>query len=280
MTRLHRPRPGTFLTALVTAWLILGLAAPAAASDPLEAAIEGTHRSEAHRARDRWRHPAETLTFFGIRPDMHVVEIWPGKSGWYTEILAPYLADHGQLTVAVFGDQTDQYRDFMLDANKAFAAKLDADPDVYEAVAVTSLWAPGQVTLAPPGSQDMILTFRNLHNWMRWGQTEAVLAACYEALKPGGILGVTDHRSPEGRAVDPEARNGYVDQAAAIRLIEAAGFEFAESSEINANPRDTADHPSGVWTLPPTLTLGDTDRDKYLAIGESDRFTLRFVKPR
>ncbi len=259
--------------------LALAVSAPAAAADALDQAVNAPHRSTEHRARDAWRHPAETLRFFGIRPTMNVVEIWPGKSGWYTEILAPYLVDEGQLTVAVFGDQTDQYRDFMLKANEEFAAKLDANPAVYEAVAVTSLWAPAQTGLAPPGSQDMILTFRNLHNWMRWGQTEDVLAACFEALKPGGILGVTDHRSPEGREIDPEARNGYVDQARAIRLIQAAGFEFVASSEINANPKDTADHPSGVWTLPPTLTLGEEDRKKYLAIGESDRFTLKFIKP-
>ena len=265
--------------AAIAAALAVAMVGPAGAADALDAAVSGAHRSSEHRARDKWRHPAETLKFFGIRPDMHVVEIWPGKSGWYTEILAPYLADRGQLTAAVFGDQTDQYRDFMLEANSAFAAKLDADPGVYEAVAVTSLWAPDQVALAAPGSQDMVLTFRNLHNWMRWGQTEDVLAACYAALKPGGILGVTDHRSPQGRELDPEARNGYVDQATAIRMIEAAGFRFAGSSEINANPADTADHPSGVWTLPPTLALGDEDRDKYLAIGESDRFTLKFVKP-
>lgn len=268
----------SFLRASTLA-LALAICAPAAAADALDEAVKGSHRSAEHRARDAWRHPARTLRFFGIQPTMHVVEIWPGKSGWYTEILAPYLAAQGQLTVAVFGDQTDQYRDFMLKSNDEFAAKLDANPGVYEAVAVTSLWAPGQTVLAPPGSQDMVLTFRNLHNWMRWGQTEDVLAACFEALKPGGILGVTDHRSPEGREIDPEARNGYVDQATAIRLIEAAGFQFVASSEINANPKDTADHPSGVWTLPPTLTMGDEDRKKYMDIGESDRFTLKFVKP-
>ena len=257
---------------------LLASVSPAAA-DALDEAVKAPHRSAEHRARDTWRHPAETLRFFGIRPDMNVLEIWPGKSGWFTEILAPYLAGKGQLTVAVFGDQTDQYRDFMLKANDEFAAKLDADPAVYEAVAVTSLWAPGQTAMVPPGSQDMVLTFRNLHNWMRWGQTEDVLLACFEALKPGGILGVTDHRSPEGREIDPEARNGYVDQSTAVRLVEAAGFRFVGSSEINANPKDTADHPSGVWTLPPTLTLGDKDRKKYTAIGESDRFTLKFVKP-
>ena len=217
------PSPRLMRSTALTAALTIFLAMPVAAADPLDAAVSGAHRSAEHRARDAWRHPVETLRFFGIRPDMNVVEIWPGKSGWYTEILAPYLADRGQLTVAVFGDQTDQYRDFMLEANTAFAAKLDANPGVYDAVAVTSLWAPGQVALAAPGSQDMVLTFRNLHNWMRWGQTEDVLASCYEALKPGGILGVTDHRSPEGRAIDPEAKTGYVDQATAIRLVAQIG---------------------------------------------------------
>lgn len=247
-------------------------------ADAIDDAVTGAHRSAEHRARDQWRHPAETLRFFGLRPDMQVVEIWPGRSGWYTEVLAPVLRDDGQLTVAVFGDQTDQFRDFMLKANAEFAEKLDGAPEVYEAVAVTSLWPPGQVFLAPPESQDMVLTFRNLHNWMRWQQTEDVLAAIHAALKPGGILGVTDHRAPPGQEIDPEARSGYVDQEHAIALIEAAGFRLVERSEINANPKDTADHPAGVWTLPPTLARGEEDRDKYLAIGESDRFTLKFEK--
>lgn len=256
-------------------------AAASAAPDraAIEAAVAAPTRTAEHRARDAHRHPADTLAFFGIRPDMQVVEIWPGGAGWYTEILAPLLKDGGGLTVAIPGDQVDQFREAILAANERFLEKLESDPAAYGHVRVTRLWAPGQVDIAEPGSADAVLTFRNLHNWMRWGQVEATLAAIHRALKPGGILGVTDHRAPAGQPADPEARNGYVNQAQAIELIQAAGFEFVGSSEVNANPKDTANHPRGVWTLPPTLMLGDQDREKYEAIGESDRFTLLFRKP-
>lgn len=266
--------------------LAAGLAAalvwlPAGAADAgtaIEAAADGAHRSAEHRARDDWRHPVETLEFFGIRPDMHVVEIWPGGAGWYTEILAPLLRDEGQLTVAIFGDQVDQFRDFMLRANDDLRAKLEADPAIYGEVKSTELWAPGQMDIAPPGSADAVLTFRNLHNWIKWGQLEEVLAGIHRALKPGGILGVTDHRAPADQPVDKEANSGYVNEAWAIAQIERAGFELLDKSDVNANPKDKADHPRGVWTLPPTLALGEQDREKYLAIGESDRFTLKFRK--
>ena len=255
--------------------------APAAADGhraAIEAAVAAPHRSEAHRARDAYRHPVETLAFFGIRPDMHVVEVWPGGAGWYTAILAPLLAGEGRLTVAVFGESADRLRDMFMEANDTLRATLAADPETYGGVEVTALWPPSEVDIAPPGSADAVLTFRNLHNWMRWGQTGDVLAAFHRALKPGGLLGVTDHRAPADAPVDPEARSGYVSQAHAIGLIEAAGFELVATSEINANPRDTADHPRGVWTLPPRYALGDEDRAKYEAIGESDRFTLLFRK--
>jgi len=266
------------LIALASAFIC---AAASAAPDraAIEAAVAAPTRSAENRARDVYRHPADTLAFFGIRPDMRVVEIWPGGAGWYTEILAPLLKNDGHLTVAIPGDQVDQFREAILAANERFLRTLESDPATYGRVRVTSLWAPGQVDIAEPGSADAVLTFRNFHNWMRWGQVEATLAAIHRALRPGGILGITDHRSPADKPVDPEARNGYVNQAHAIELIQAAGFEFVGSSEVNANPKDTADHPRGVWTLPPTLMLGDQDRETYVAIGESDRFTLLFRKP-
>ena len=245
----------------------------------IEAAVAAPTRTAGNRARDVHRHPVETLAFFGIRPDMDVVEIWPGGAGWYTQILAPLLKAEGSLTVAIPGDQVDQFRDAILEANARFLEMLESDRAAYGHVRVTSLWAPGQVEIAGPESADAVLTFRNLHNWMRWGQVEATLAAIHRALRPGGLFGVVDHRAPADAPVDEEARSGYVNQARAVELISAAGFEFVGSSEVNANPADTAEHPRGVWTLPPTLMLGDQDRETYEAIGESDRFTLLFRKP-
>ena len=245
----------------------------------IRAAVESDHRDSANRARDVYRHPVEALGFFGLEPHMNVVELWPGKTGWWTEILAPVLAERGQLTAVIFGDQTTRFRDFMLNANDEFRAKMAASPDLYGKVKITSMWAPGQLEIAPPGSADMVLAMRNLHNWLGWDQIDDVLPALYRVLKPGGILAVIDHRLPADRLTDPKFRSGYVKEATAINTITAAGFEFLGRSEINANPADTADHPAGVWTLPPTLTLGDKDRDKWLAIGESDRFTLKFRRP-
>ncbi len=232
----------------------------------LQAAVAGSNRSEANKARDKFRHPVETLTFFGIQPDMTVVEISPG-AGWYTEILAPFLKDHGKLYEAVGGGP----------GAKAFADKLKSDPAVYSQVIVTTLQPPAETDIAPAGSADMVLTFRNVHDWLPRGTTQDYFKAFYRALKPGGILGITDHRADPTQPQDPNAKNGYVRQDYMIQLAEQAGFKLAGSSEINANPKDLRDHP--VWNLPPTLRQGEKDRDKYLAIGESDRMTLKFIKP-
>ncbi|HZC47004.1 MAG TPA: methyltransferase domain-containing protein [Candidatus Acidoferrum sp.] len=230
----------------------------------LRAAIDGPQRSEANKARDKYRRPQETLTFFGINPDMTVVEISPGE-GWYTEILAPFLKDHGKLYEAVGKGA----------GAKSFEEKVKADPAVYGQVIV--LQAPGQTEIAPPGSADMVLTFRNVHNWLPRDTSEDYFKAFYRALKPGGVLGITDHRGDPSQPQDPKAENGYVRQDYVIKLAEHAGFKLAGASEINANPKDLRDHP--VWNLPPTLRAGEKDRAKYLAIGESDRMTLKFVKP-
>ncbi len=198
---------------------------------------------------------------------MTVVEIWPG-AGWYTEILAAFLKQHGKLYAAVApGENTAAYRH-----------KLAADPSRYGNVIVIELDPPGKLEMAPPGSADMVLTFRNVHNWMRCGYAEDVFKAMYRALKPGGILGLTEHRGDRTQPQDPKAATGYVQEDWVIKLAEQAGFQLAGRSEINANPKDTKNYPAGVWTLPPTLRLGDVDRSKYLAIGESDRMTLKFIK--
>lgn len=259
----------------LSAVLVMGMSTPAAAADPLAAAVAASHREDAAKARDQYRHPYETLKFFGIHPDMTVVEVWPG-GGWYTDILAPYLKAEGRYIAAGFDSAADGYRATL---SADFAQKFLSNPERYGKITVTELAPPDKLAIAPEGSADMVLTFRNLHNWMASGQAEAVLAAFYQALKPGGVLGLVEHRGDPDRPQDPKAASGYVTQAHAIALAEKAGFVLEAASEINANPRDTRDHPKGVWTLPPRLALGDVDRDKYLAVGESDRMTLRFRKP-
>lgn len=251
-------------------------AATAAAIDKV---LAGEHRSEANRARDQHRHPKQTLEFFGLRQDMTVMEIWPGAGGWYSEVLAPVLRDKGRY-VAAGWDSRSEIK-FVQDGIKAFQSKLDANPDLYGRTQVTALQLPNALAPVPAGSVDMVLTFRNLHNWMgREGAATAMLKAAYDALKPGGILGVVDHRANPSAPVDPTAKTGYVNEQYAIDLVKSVGFEFVGASEVNANPKDTKDYEQGVWTLPPTYRLGDRDRERYAAIGESDRFTLKFRKPR
>jgi len=255
-------------------------AAPEALAEPagpsLDAILAGDQRSAANRARDAYRHPKETLEFFGLTPETVVVEIWP-FDGWYTEIIAPYVNERGKYYAAGFDPDSPQ--EFIQQGIKRFREKLDARPDLYSGVEMTTLSPPDKVEIAPPGSADMVLTFRNIHNWMGRGGAEVAFQAMYAALKPGGILGVVEHRGNPAVPQDPKAASGYVNEDYAIRLAEQAGFELVAKSEINANPADTKDYEKGVWTLPPTFREGDTDRDRYAAIGESDRFTLKFRKP-
>jgi predicted methyltransferase len=248
---------------------------------PVQRAVDGEHRSAGSRARDVYRHPRETLEFFGLRPDMTVVEMWPG-SGWYTEILAPVLAESGQLYTAQYS--ANPVAAYQRRYYGAFLTMLGAHPDVYRDVTVTTFYPPYSLEIAPRGSADMVLTFRNLHNWIGDQRKDGMSAALafrsmYDALKPGGVLGITDHRWPEDGADADPFDTGYMKASEAIAMAEAAGFKLVARSEVNANARDTRDYQEGVWTLPPSLALGETDREKYLAIGESDRFTLKFVKP-
>lgn len=254
--------------------------AAATTSAALDATIAGEHRSAESRARDRYRNPKETLAFFGFRPDMTVVEIWPG-TGWYTEILAPALRERGKLYAAQYSANPEfayQRRYF-----GAFLTLLGSHPDLYRDVTVTHLGFPYELEVAPRGSADLVVTFRNVHNWFGegYGPEDARLGfiAMFDALKPGGVLGIVDHRWPDPETEDPQAANGYISEERTIEYARAAGFEFAGRSDVNRNPRDTHDHPEGVWTLPPSLALGDQDRERYLEIGESDRYTLKFVKP-
>ena len=251
----------------------------AAAQDPdpaLQALIAGPQRAAANKARDPFRHPTEVLTFFGIKPDSVVVEILPGAGGYWTEILAPYLRDKGHY-VAANGESSSTSEETRKD-NAGFAAKMAGAPALYDKVEVSE-FAADRHAIAPAGSADFVLTFRNLHNWMAKGEAEATLKTFYAALKPGGVLGIVEHRGLDTVPQDPLAKSGYVRQDFAIALIESVGFKFAGASEANANPKDTKDYSVGVWALPPTYRLKDQDREKYAAIGESDRFTLKFVKP-
>src|SRR5579863_3290489 len=246
-----------------------------ATSQALDRILTGDQRSEENRARDRYRHPKATLLFFCIRPEMSVLEVWP-EPGWYTEVLAPLLADQGKYYAGLIAP--DPHSTYIARRLDDFRQKLAARPDIYGHVAVVSFPLDGSDAV-PPGTLDMVLTFRNIHNWMRRDEAGAAFATMFRALKPGGVLGVVEHRGNPAVPQDPRAKSGYVNEDYAIKLIEAAGFRLEASSQVNANPKDTKDYEQGVWTLPPTYRLGDKDHDKYAAIGESDRMTLRFVKP-
>ncbi|MCY4265389.1 MAG: methyltransferase [Gammaproteobacteria bacterium] len=242
----------------------------------LENLIVGEHRSEANIARNHYRHPVETLNFFGLQPDMTVIEILPSR-GWYTEIIAPYVRDQGKYYAAHFSPNATT--SYMPPNLRNFEEKISNDPNLYGRITVRHLNPPHEVVIAPPNSADMALTFRNVHNWIMAGQEHEFFAAFYAALKPGGILGVVEHRALADAGMDVMETSGYVTEAYVKEVAAAAGFEFVESSEINANPEDPTVHPAGVWTLPPNYRLEEEDRAKYAAIGESDRMTLKFIKP-
>lgn len=263
------------LTAAVTGEAI----SAATASDPLAAAIASPARTAKSVARDKYRHPAETLKFFGVRPDQTVVEIWPGR-GWYMEILAPYLHDRGKYYAAIEAADVDGAPKEARDNAAFLRKKIADDPARYGAVTLTELHPPQLTEICPPGTADVVLTFRNVHNWMADGIEQAQFDTFFKALKPGGVLGVVEHRARPGTSHEEMGKSGYVDEGYVKKLAMNAGFRFDAESPINDNPQDTKDYAEGVWTLPPTLALGDKDRAKYLAIGESDRMTLRFVKPK
>ena len=234
----------------------------------LSAALAAPTRTPANIARDKYRNPGPTLAFFGVQPNHNVVELWPG-GGWYTEILAPYVNASGNLSVVPPAGQYDE----------RIRAKLTSDP-AYGKVTVATFKA-GQPTAIASGSADVVLTFRNVHSWLGGDEPIAgqVFAEAFRMLKPGGVFGVVEHRLPESASDERQKSSGYVKVSTVRQLAEQAGFKLAAASEINANPKDTADWPDGVWTLPPSLRIKDKDREKYLAIGESDRMTLKFIKP-
>lgn len=292
----NKPRPGTIMRSVFLLPLIAACGAtapqtpapvPAAAptepaampapatleEQPLEFAMQHAARTEDERARDQYRHPAETLAFFGVKPTDHVLELYAG-GGWYSHILAPYLAGTGHLYVTQYAEDAEpEYRARHAKAWQAYTA--DNAMGMHTTTITIDADDP-QLGLSE--AVDVVLTFRNVHNWVKADTDAAVYAQSFAALKPGGTFGVVEHRGP-GMTREQSAESGYMDQQAVIDAVTAVGFVFEEASEINANPNDTHDHPEGVWTLPPSLRLGDVDRDKYTAIGESDRMTLRFRKP-
>jgi predicted methyltransferase len=233
----------------------------------LDKVLAGAHRSEVNKARDQYRNPKQTLTFFGVTPHSTVVEITPG-AGWYTEVLAPYLRERGRYFAAT-------------SARGAMTLKerLAKNPEVFDKADVL-IFAPDKVEFRPENGADVVLTFRNVHNWLKDDFHDRVFKAAFDALKPGGLFGVVEHRAKPGTTLEQSAKSGYMDEAWVIQRVESFGFKLDAKSEVNANPRDTKDYPKGVWTLPPTLAEKDADRARYLAIGESDRMTLRFVKPK
>lgn len=258
-------------TLILTSALISGSVAQDRAA--LEIILSADHRSDTNKARDIYRNPAETLSFFGVEPHHTVVEIFPG-TGWYTEILAPYLRDNGKLIAAGYPRDRVSATDFMLELNATFDAMLAARPELYDRVEIAELHPRQLSTLAEPGTVDVILDFRNAHNWLNWG-ADNMLTAWYDALKSGGIIGIVDHRMEPGRI----AGNGYVHEQTLISVMEEYGFRYEGSTELNANPRDTKDHPGGVWNLPPNLRgVPAEEQARYLAMGESDRLTMLFRK--
>jgi predicted methyltransferase len=236
--------------------------------------ISGAWRTPENRARDQYRHPQQTLQFFGLRPNQTLIEITPGN-GWYSELLAPLLKDEGHYIAAV---QTPASGDYYRKAADSLKQKFAADPARYGKAQIIE-YNPQAPVFGKPASADTVLTFRNVHNWVMADDAPAMFKAFYAVLKPGGTLGVVDHRAKEGASLEAIKQSGYLPTVYVIKLATDAGFTLADESEINANPADTKNYPQGVWTLPPSLRLGEQDRARYLAIGESDRMTLRFIKP-
>jgi len=270
----------------LTTTLLLALLSVAADAATLDEVLAGSQRTPANVARDVYRHPKEVLEFFGVKPDSTVVEVWP-SGGWWVEILGPYLRDHGVYYAAGFATTLDGLPDYQIKAQRGLADKLAGNP-LFDHVVLTQLGYPGRLVMAPPGRVDVLLTFRNVHNWLAGGYAEQMFKAFSDTLKPGGVLGVVEHRAKPGTSIDVMKKSGYMTEEYVIALAKQAGLTLDARSDVNANPKDATDHPGGVWSLPPNLRVcqpmpegaqKDACVAQYRAIGESDRMTLRFRKP-
>lgn len=241
-------------------------------------AVASTSRKISNIMRDAHRSPAQTLSFFGLKADHTVVEIWP-DSGWYTEILAPLLREDGKLIAAHFDPQSES--EYFAKSRSGYERMLQSRANVYDRVELATLNYDPELPIAEPNSADRVVTFRNVHNWLAAGmdETKLVFQKMHAVLKPGGMLGLVEHRARPGTSLEDMIKSGYVDEQMVVDLAEEAGFELVSRSPINHNPQDLADHPHGVWSLPPTLRGGTEDRARFMGIGESDRMTLLFVKP-
>lgn len=257
------------LVLFISSSISVQAAAKSSAQQQLEAAVAGAWRSPQNIARDKYRHPLQTLTFFGVTPTATLIELLPSGTAWYTEILAPFLHDHGEyIAVNIPGNPEDAGQ----------KEKFAADPAHYGKIKILEI-TPVSIDFGAPGSADFFLTFRNVHNFAMKGDQGKLFNAIFKVLKSGGVLGVVDHRAEAGKSLEQVLDSGYLPEDFVIAEAEKAGFKLIASSVINNNIKDSKNYPQGVWTLPPTLAEGEKDRKKYLAIGESDRFTLRFIKP-
>jgi predicted methyltransferase len=254
------------------------IAMDAGLTSKIETAMRGDHRSDKNKARNKYRHPLETLAFFGLEPSMTVLEIGPG-GGWYTEVIAPAMRDTGVYIAGSYDDELEGQPKYRYRQHKALLSQITDQPELYGQIKVANYSPPESTNLGQENSVDMVLTFRSSHGWTREGIIDDVYSDFFKVVKPGGILGVVQHRAPQGGDAETWAKKGYVPEARVIQAAEQAGFVLDGKSEVNANPKDLKDHEEGVWRLPPTFGLGDADREKYTAIGESDRMTLRFIKP-
>lgn len=241
--------------------------------------IDAEFRTNISRSRDQYRNPLETLSFFGVEPDMTVVELWPG-GGWYTDILAPYLKEEGKYIAAHYNPETEgQLASYFQSSYLAFESRIASEPYWYGKMEIHPFEPPQTQPIAPSGSVDMVVTFRNVHHWLNNGTFENIMKEAWTVLKPGGVFCVVDNRANVYENADPLAESGYVNQQWLVQQIHDAGFQVLEHSEVNANPQDSADHPNGVWTLLPYLRVPEGEEEqRYVDIGETDRFTMKFIK--